>query len=85
MRRYLVRRFLLAVPTLAGIVLSVFLLMLHDKTAKLYGGRAKLFVSSLGELIFSVLFAPVMMLLHTLFVFSILLGANVDPFGGLIK
>ena len=57
--------------------LSVFLLMARKKTAALYGGRTKLFLSALGELIFSALLAPVMMLLHTLFVVTTLLGSSV--------
>jgi membrane glycosyltransferase len=57
--------------------LSVFLLMMRNRSARLYGGRTKLFLSALGELIFSALLAPVMMLLHTLFVVTTLLGASV--------
>jgi membrane glycosyltransferase len=58
--------------------LSVFLLMARKKTARLYGGRLGLFISALSELIFSALLAPVMMLLHTLFVTTILLGGSVS-------
>jgi membrane glycosyltransferase len=57
--------------------LSVLLLMTHSKTAALYGGRAKLFLSALAELVFSALLAPIMMLLHTLFVLTTLLGSSV--------
>jgi membrane glycosyltransferase len=52
--------------------------MARKKTAKLYGGRLMLLLSALGELIFSALLAPVMMLLHSLFVVTILLGASVS-------
>jgi membrane glycosyltransferase len=61
--------------------LSVFMLMARSSTARLYGGRVRLFLSSLGELVFSALLAPAMMLLHTLFVANNLLGRAVgwDP------
>ena len=57
--------------------LSVFLLMARRKTAKLYGGRLRLMVSAIAELLFSALLAPVMMLLHTFFVVTALAGASV--------
>lgn len=57
--------------------LSTFLLMTKHKTARLYGGRGKLLASSLIELVFSALLAPVMMVLHTLFVVSTLFGASI--------
>lgn len=57
--------------------LSTFLLMLRGKTARLYGGRFQLFISAVAELIFSALLAPVMMLLHSLFVVTNLLGKSV--------
>lgn len=57
--------------------LSVFMLMARSSTARLYGGRFRLFLSSLIELVFSVLLAPAMMLLHTLFVVTNLIGKSV--------
>ncbi|MES2907386.1 MAG: glucans biosynthesis glucosyltransferase MdoH [Pseudomonadota bacterium] len=57
--------------------LSVFLLMARARTARLYGGRLRLLLSALGELVFSALLAPVMMLLHSLFVVTALLGKSV--------
>ncbi len=57
--------------------LSVFLIMARGKTAKLYGGRIRLLLSALAELLFSALLAPVMMLLHSLFVISTLFGFSV--------
>lgn len=61
--------------------LSVFLLMARSSTARLYGGRLRLLVSALIELVFSALLAPAMMLLHSRFVATNLLGRSVgwDP------
>jgi membrane glycosyltransferase len=39
-----------------------------------YGGGARLFLSMLGEMLFSALLAPIRMLFHTQFVLSVLLG-----------
>lgn len=54
--------------------LSVLLLILDRGRAKLYGGAVGLFFSSLVELVFSALLAPMMMLFHSYFVASNLTG-----------
>jgi membrane glycosyltransferase len=58
--------------------LSAFLLMARSSTARQYGGRLSILASALVELVFSALLAPVMMLLHTLFVVTNLLGFQVQ-------
>ncbi len=58
--------------------LSAFLLMARQSTAQKFGGRLRLLISALIELIFSALLAPAMMLLHSLFVVTNLLGLSVQ-------
>jgi len=54
------------------------LLLVALTRANAYGGVGGLVASGLGELLFSALLAPVMMLLHSRFVFAILAGRSVD-------
>jgi membrane glycosyltransferase len=58
--------------------LSAFLIMARSEQARLYGGRLGLLASALAELVYSALLAPVMMLLHSLFVATNLLGFQVQ-------
>jgi len=58
--------------------LSAFLLMARSQTARQFGGRLAIFGSALVELVYSALLAPVMMLLHTLFVVTNLVGYQVQ-------
>ncbi len=55
--------------------LSAFLLMRHKDEAQLYGGRGKLLLSMLAEMIFAMLLAPAMMIFHTRFVLGVFNGA----------
>jgi membrane glycosyltransferase len=57
--------------------ISAFLLMLPKRGSEKYGGRLGLLFSMLGELIFSALLAPAMMMLHTKFVLNIFSGGKV--------
>ena len=63
---------ILVVPKLLSILLVAVSRPRH------YGGVRGLALSGLGELGFSALLAPVMMLLHSRFVFAILAGRSVD-------
>ncbi|MGM3191568.1 glucans biosynthesis glucosyltransferase MdoH [Dickeya dadantii subsp. dieffenbachiae] len=63
---------LLFLPKLLSVILVC------AKGAKSYGGVAKLFISLLVEMLFSVLLAPVRMLFHTVFVVSAFLGWSVQ-------
>lgn len=58
--------------------LSAFMLMARSRTAKRFGGRLAILFSALIELVYSALLAPVMMLLHTLFVVTNLTGFQVQ-------
>ncbi len=57
-------------------VLSV--LLIWAKGAKEYGGARKLLLSMLGEVLFSMLLAPIRMLFHTRFVVAAFLGWSVS-------
>jgi membrane glycosyltransferase len=65
---------LLFVPKLMGLALA---LLDRERRARL-GGGPRLLASALIETVFSALLAPIMMLLHTRFVGSILLGAAIE-------
>ncbi len=58
--------------------LSAFLLMVRSDTARKYGGRIGILASALIELVYSALLAPIMMLLHSRFVATNLLGFQVQ-------
>ncbi len=58
--------------------LSVFLIALKRREAKLYGGVIRLSLSVVIEILLSSLFAPIRMLFHTKFVFQNLLGRTVS-------
>ena len=64
---------MLFVPKLMGIMLC----LLYPERRRAFGGTVRLLFSSLLEMIFSVLIAPVMMTFHALFVASVLLGRRV--------
>ncbi len=74
----------LTLLALTGVVLflpklfSVLLVMFNGERARLFGGRVRLMLSVLLEVIFSTLFAPVRMLFHSKFVFITLLGQQVQ-------
>lgn len=70
---------ILLVATLAMLVLPKLLSLLFvlARRRRLYGGPAGLLAAGLGELLFAALLAPVMMLLHSGFVVSILVGRAV--------
>lgn len=63
---------LLFLPKLLSVIL------VWAKGAKPYGGAARVFLSLLLEMLFSVLLAPVRMLFHTVFVVSAFLGWSVQ-------
>ena len=65
---------LLFVPKLMGLLLA----LLDGPRRRALGGGLKVTVSALLETVYSALLAPVMMLLHTSFVISILAGAAID-------
>lgn len=58
-------------------VLSVAAVFLGPMRAKAFGGTAKLLVSTLLEIVFSALLAPIRMIFHSKFVFSILAGRKI--------
>lgn len=62
---------MLAVPKIFSLMVVMF------RRAKIYGGIPGLLGALVGELVFSALLAPQMMLLHTQFVVSILMGRAV--------
>lgn len=64
---------LLFVPKLMAVLLA----MTHPGRRRSFGGGIKLLASSVIELLFSILIAPVMMTYHTYFVVTILLGGRV--------
>ncbi len=57
-------------------LLSVILIWAQD--ARPFGGRLRLLLSMLGEMLFSVLLAPVRMVFHTIFVTAAFLGWSVQ-------
>jgi membrane glycosyltransferase len=65
---------LLFVPKLLGLALAI----LDKDRRRDLGGTARLIASALLETLYSALLAPIMMLLHTRFVVSILSGAAID-------
>lgn len=62
---------MLAIPKILSLLIVVF------RRVHIYGGVPGLFGSLVGELLFSMLLAPQMMLLHSRFVISILMGRAV--------
>jgi membrane glycosyltransferase len=58
-------------------VLSIFLIVFHDRKARAYGGAARLTLSVLLEIILSSLLAPIRMTFHSRFVVQNLLGRTV--------
>lgn len=62
---------LLFLPKALGVLLAL------RRGAERWGGRLRLVVSAVLELVFSVVLAPVMMMYHAAFVLQILLGRNV--------
>ena len=65
---------LLFLPRLMGYLLAVK--DQHERTG--FGGAGRLAIGTLGELMLSVLLAPIMMTFHTLFVWSTLRGKSVE-------
>jgi len=68
----LVTAVLLFLPKVLSLLLVVF------QGADGFGGRARLLLSAALEAIFAILLAPIMMLIHSRFVLSILLGRSVS-------
>ncbi|WP_447928323.1 glucans biosynthesis glucosyltransferase MdoH [Vreelandella sp. EE27] len=64
--------FMLLAPKLLGLLLTLV------QSPRAFGGRFKLVVSVLVELLFAALIAPLMMAWHSLFIFNVLLGRSVD-------
>lgn len=58
-------------------VLALLLACLRRREREAFGGAGRLVASAFAELAFSVLLAPVMMLLHTTFILAILTGRSV--------
>ncbi|MBN2124924.1 MAG: glucans biosynthesis glucosyltransferase MdoH [Deltaproteobacteria bacterium] len=58
-------------------ILSVFLILAKRGRARLFGSAGRLIASMLAEVLFSALFAPIRMLFHSKYVFTILLGRQV--------
>lgn len=59
---------LLFVPKILGLLLTLF------RDRRRFGGGVRIFVSTLLEMVFSILMAPIMMALHSYFVAMLLLG-----------
>ena len=57
--------------------LGAFPILLADFKARLYGGKIRLFMSILLEVILSMILTPIRMVFHSLFVVSTLLGKSV--------
>jgi len=57
--------------------LGAFPILLADFKARLYGGKIRLFLSILFEVILSMILTPIRMVFHSLFVVSTLLGKSV--------
>jgi len=57
--------------------LGAFPILLADFRARLYGGKIRLFLSILLEVILSMILTPIRMVFHSLFVVSTLLGKSV--------
>ena len=57
--------------------LGAFPILLADFKARLYGGKIRLFLSILLEVILSMILTPIRMVFHSLFVVSTLLGKSV--------
>jgi membrane glycosyltransferase len=70
----------LLAATLAMLVLPklLSLLVVAARRRRDYGGLGGLLVSGIGELLFSALLAPLMMLMHSRFVMAIAMGRTVD-------
>jgi membrane glycosyltransferase len=64
---------ILFLPKLLAIVLT----LARREERRAFGGAGRLFAGALAELLFSVLLAPVMMLFHSTFVLTVLLGRTV--------
>src|SRR3546814_16734801 len=58
-------------------LLAALLLIVQHKVVRPYGGRLRLFISLIIEMLFSALLAPIRMLFHTQYVVSALLGISV--------
>lgn len=59
-------------------VLSVIMVLLKSSDAKAFGGPVGLMLSTLGEMLYSMVLAPVRMLFHAKFVFLTLIGKSVQ-------
>ncbi len=57
--------------------LGAFPILLADFKARLYGGKIRLFLSILLEVVLSMILTPIRMVFHSLFVVSTLLGKSV--------
>ncbi len=58
-------------------LLSVLVIIIKQRRARLFGGPVRFFLSVMAEVLFSSMFAPVRMLFHSKFVFVTLLGRQV--------
>src|SRR3546814_16491094 len=58
-------------------LLAALLLIVQHKVVRPYGGRLRLFIRLIIEMLFSALLAPISMLFHTQHVVSALLGISV--------
>jgi membrane glycosyltransferase len=58
-------------------LLAVLLTLARREERRAFGGGARLIAGAVGELLFSMLLAPVMMLFHSTFVLTVLLGRTV--------
>ncbi|MCP1314249.1 MULTISPECIES: glucans biosynthesis glucosyltransferase MdoH [unclassified Halomonas] len=64
--------FMLVAPKLLGLLLTL------GQCPRAFGGRFKLTVSVVLELVFAALIAPLMMAWHTLFIVNVLLGRSIE-------
>ncbi|HAA45134.1 MAG: glucosyltransferase MdoH [Halomonas sp. 54_146] len=63
---------MLLAPKLLGLLLACW------QTPHAYGGRVRLIISTVMEMLFAALLAPLMMAWHSLFIINVLLGRSVD-------
>ncbi len=70
-------RLVFATATLLFLPKLLAVLLLSGREAPQFGGRVRLWLSALGEMLLSMLFAPIRMLFHTRFVVSALAGLTI--------
>ena len=63
---------MLFAPKLLGLILALW------QTPHAFGGRLRLLISAVFEMLFAALLAPLMMAWHSLFIINVLIGSSID-------